>query len=154
MYWNEKIQIMQNRYNSIEFKDPFYNGALIINKIYEKFHNVKHFHQIEDKENSVINKNIIKECSINIFYKNELEKLKQIFDYYLLLIDIPMDSGEKVYHCHKDALRYLLYLSSGLEKQRFYILDKKYNWLNYFVRDNDTDTVKIYKYGNANTIFD
>jgi hypothetical protein len=154
MYWNEKIQIMQNKFSSVEFKDPFYNGAIIIKKIMSKFHNVKHFHQIDDKENFVINKNFIKECSVKNFYRNEMEKLEQSINYYLLLIDIPMGNGEKIYDCQKDALRYLLYLSSELEKQRFYILDKKYNWLNYFVRNNGTGTVKMYKYGNVNTIFD
>ena len=153
MYWNEKIQIMQNKFNSLEFKDPSYNGKLIIKTVMTKFHNFKHFHQIDAKEKLIKNKILIKECSIANFYKDEMEKLELSINYYLLLIDIPMGSGEKIYDCQKDALRCLLYLSSGIEKQRFYILNKKYNWLNYFVINNDIDTVKIYKYGNGNTIF-
>ena len=154
MYWVEKIEIIKKEFNSAEFKDPFYNGNHIIKKIINKFHNVKpdDFYQIDDKENLIKNNVFIKECSVENIYKNEMEKLELNTNYYLFLIDIPMDRY-KIYDCQKNALRYLLYLSSSLEKQRFYIIDKKYNWLNYFIIDKKTNKAKIYKCGNANTIF-
>ena len=58
-----------------------------------------------------------------------------------------MGSSFQVYDCKYEALRELLYLSSGQNEQEFCIVDKKYSWLLFFKVDRMKDIVEIYKSG-------
>ncbi len=156
MYWEEKIDLVKKEYPAPLFKDPFRQGGAIIEKIIRNFHNATYltFVQSDDKRSLMKNCKLIKETAIIDVYQKEIDKLDENTNYWLLLIQMPMGEGIKVYDCQKEAISYILYLASGLNKLEFYIADKKYNWLTYFNIDRSLNTASIYKSGETKTVFD
>ncbi len=150
MYWQEKIDLVQRKFPPPLFKDPFHNGKRIIEAINRNFQ-CSPAHPLSKKQDKLPLKEavLLRQMSIEEFYKNELDRLPLNMNYWLLLMEMPMGYGPRVYDCQKDALRYLLYLSSGLDEQKFYIVDKKYEWAIYINRyKNITD---IYQSGKILT---
>lgn len=156
MYWNEKIDLVKKKYPYPAFKDPFREGGEIIEKVIRKFHDATYltFTQSEEREYLLKDCMLMKETTVFDLYQNEMDKLDTNTNYWLFLINIPMDSGFKIYDCSKQALQYILYLSSGVNNPEFYIVDKKNNWIAYFTIDMNSDLVSIYKSGNTQTIFE
>ena len=153
MFWEEKIDLVKKQFSQPEFDDPFRSGRQIIEKIIRHFHNSTplKFSQTTDRKSLIKNCSLIKQCCIDKFYKEELEKLENSTNYWLFLNP---DNINRVYDCQKAPLRYLLYLSSGQKKQEFYIVHKKYLWAVYFESDKERNVVEIYKCGNGRTIFE
>lgn len=147
MHWNEKIDLVKNKFSPAEFKDPFRTGKNIIDKIIQKLHNAsfQKFEQTVDKETLIKDGILLKTCNVQQLYKEELPKLPKDNNVWLLLVQVPMGSGLKIYDCQYEALRELVYLSSGLSKQDFYIVDKKYAWLLYVKIDHESDLVSIHQ---------
>lgn len=156
MYWEEKIDLVKKKFPASDFKDPFREGWETIEKVIRKFHHSSPmtFTQTEDRKNLIKDCTLIKECSITSLCKDELKKLDDTTNYWLFLINMPMGSSFKIYDCRKDALQYILYLSSGQERQEFYIVHKKYLWATYFILDKQTQKAEIYKSGIEQTTFD
>jgi len=151
MRFEEKIDLVKIQFSQPKFKDPFRSGGKIKEKIIRQFHNSTSmkFYQSTDRKSLIKDCFLINQCSIDKFYKEELEKLDEDSNYWLFLI-----AEQRVYDCQKASLQYLLYLLSGQEKQEFYIVHKKYFWAVYFKLDNEKNVVEIYKSGNGKTIFE
>lgn len=152
MYWYEKIDLVKKKFPAEDFKDPFRSGPGIIQKIIVKLFEstMVNFSNSESKETLLKDGVCIKSCTANQLYKDELPKLNKDKKNWLLIINPPMGFRYlEVYDCKYDAMRELLYMSSGQSKQEFCIVDKKYSWLLFFKIDRTKDIVEIYKTGNV-----
>lgn len=155
MYWREKLDRVKKEFPASEFKDPLHNGARIVKTIIQAFHKASpdDFFQSQTRHCLIRNVALIRQCSVADLYRQELDRLAEGVNYWLFLIDMPMGDRFKVYDCRKVALRTLLYLSSGLERQEFYVIDKKCRWMVFFERDRAQNWAKLYKSGEAETPF-
>ena len=154
MYWSEKIDFVKKNFPATDFKDPFRSGGEIIEKIIVKLFESTwlNFSESENKTTLLKQGEYIKTCTIKQLYKDELLHLDKNKNFWLLLIKVPMGSNYQVYDCKYEALRELLYLSSGQNEQEFCIVDKKYLWLLFFKVDRTKDIVEIYKTGNIDMV--
>ena len=155
MYWREKLDRVKKEFPASEFKDPNRRGGRIVKDIVQAFHKASpdDFFQTQNRRCLIRNGVLIRQCSVADLYRQELDRLAEGVNYWLFLIDMPMGGRFKVYDCRKDALRTLLYLSSGLERQEFYVIDKKCRWMVFFERDRVKNCAKLYKSGEAQTPF-
>ncbi|QBH95395.1 hypothetical protein EKN56_02630 [Limnobaculum zhutongyuii] len=155
MYWQEKIHRLKQQYPAPQFNDPFWRGKNIIATIAQTFF---HFSQ-EDiyshklDATKIKNRELIKTCPTKTLYQEEIVKLPENVNYWLLLMNPPMGAECQIYDCQKNALRELLYLSSGASEPQFYIIDKKYQWLVFFNVNRQQDVVTLYKSGQQPTIW-
>jgi len=94
----------------------------------------------------------IKRCTVKQLYQDELPHLDKDKNFWLLLINLPMNTGLTVHDCKYEPLRELLYLSSGQNEQVFCVVDKKYSWLPFFKVDRTKDLVEIYKTGKVDRL--
>lgn len=148
MYWNEKIDLVKKKFPD-EFKDPFRAGPEIIKKIVAKLFESTLLNFIESENRAGLLKHgtLTRHCSLKQLYNEELPRLDNGSNYWLLFVRLPMGSNFQVYDCKYQALRELVYLSSGQDEQEFCIVDKKYAWLLFFKIDRPKDTVEIYNAG-------
>lgn len=146
MYWREKIEILKSKFQPSDFKDPFINGRVVVDKIRTIFFTAtsRNFIQAENRPSLLKSEYTLKCCNVRDLHERELISLNDESNYWLLLIDIPMGDSFQVYDCKYQPLRELLYLSSGLSNQDFCIVDKKYLWLKYFRIDSQENRVEIY----------
>jgi hypothetical protein len=146
MYWNEKIDLVKKKFPG-EFKDPFRAGPEIVKKIVTILFDCTMLNFIESENRAELLRHgtLIKRCSLKQFYNEELPRLDNGSNYWLFLFKIPMGSNFQVYDCKYQALRELVYLSSGQDEQDFCIVDKKYAWLLFFKIDRPNDTVEQIK---------
>jgi hypothetical protein len=145
MYWNEKIDLVKKKFPS-EFKDPFRAGPEIIKKIATILFETTLLNLMESEDRAGLLKQgtLTKLCSLKHLYHEELPRLNNGSNYWLLLIEVPMGSNFQVYDCKYQALKELVHLSSGQDHQELCIVDKKYAWLLFFKIDRTKDMVKIY----------
>lgn len=146
MYWNEKIDLVKKKFPG-ELKDPFRDGPEIIKKIVRKLFDctMLNFIESENRTDLLGHCTLIKRCSLKQLYEEELPRLNNGSNYWLFLLKVPMGPDFQVYDCKYQALRELVYLSSGLDEQEFCIVEKKYTWLLFFKIDRPNNTVTIYK---------
>lgn len=149
MYWNEKIDLVKKKFPD-EFKDPFRAGPEIVKKIVTILFDCTMLNFIESENRAELlgHGTLIKRCSLKQLYSEELPRLDNGSNYWLFLFKIPMGSNFQVYDCKYQALRELVYLSSGQDEQDFCIVDKKYAWLLFFKIDRLNNTVGIYNVGS------
>lgn len=149
MYWTEKIDLLKKKYPAADFKDPFTDGKQVIEKIIARLFKTTwlNFTQAENKATLLRHGGCIKTITVEQLYKKELPGLQNGRNYWLLMLNLPMDLGYKVYDCKYEPLKELLLLSSGQMKQEVCVVDKKYEWLLFFEIDNNRDAVKIYQAG-------
>lgn len=148
MYWNEKLDIIKKEYPAPIFKDIFREGGGVIEKIIRIFHDATYmsFTQCNNLETLLKDDIEPKEMTILELENKISESLEEDKNYWLFLIDIPMGKRFQIYDCQKKPLIDLYYMaSSRLFKFRFYIVDKKYNWLYYISMDRSENTARIYK---------
>ncbi|RYU94197.1 hypothetical protein [Emticicia agri] len=79
-----------------------------------------------------------------------IEKLENDTNYWLVLV-FQESSKHDVFDCKPKALRKLFYVSGC---GRFYVVDKKYNWLVCFDIEGKEQKCTLYKSGNALTDFE
>ncbi|MBD2770252.1 hypothetical protein IC235_20390 [Hymenobacter sp. BT664] len=152
MYWNEKVELIKRRFSDLDFKDPFRSGGKIIEKIIVKLFGStwQNFTSAANRSTLLKQGKLLKTCTMNELYKDELPLLGSDQNFWLLLINLPMGSGFHVYDCKYEPLRELLYLSSGQNEQEFCVVDKKYSWLLLFRLNRVKNLVEIYTTGNIN----
>ena len=147
MYWEQKIDLIKKAFSESDFKDPYFKGSEVIEKILFKLHNCTwaKFYNAENRTVLIKNGKLFKTCTITQLYLEELPRLldKQI-NIWLLFINVPQGKGFQIYDCKYSAMMEALHYSSGLRQQEFYIVEKKYNWLLYFKIDRDNDVVEIF----------
>ena len=145
MHWEEKIDRLKKETDPKDFKVPFTDWSRILKKIEDKF---------IVKENADFNfsnwdsrlkekRQIKKILTANIDV--ELDKLDSNQNYWIVLTKDKVDFESLVY----DTKPTLIKVLSGLWDGAFCIVDKKYNWLTYFKRNN-TNT-EIFRSGDFET---
>lgn len=156
MYWQEKIHRLKRKYSPAQFRDPFWRGRKIISMIMQKFFHLlsegEHCHHLDITQ--IRDCTLIASCTTKTLYQEEMAKLLEGVNYWLLLINPPMGSGYQVYDCQKEALREVLYLSSGASESQFCIVDKKYRWFTFIDVNHQQNIAKIYKSGLQPTLWD
>ncbi|QJB31520.1 hypothetical protein HF324_09115 [Chitinophaga oryzae] len=90
---------------------------------------------------------LTRRCTLKQLYNEELPMLDNGRNYWVLFVKIPMGADFQVYDCRYQALRELIYLSSGQDEREFCIVDKKYAWLLFFRINRPKDMVEIYHAG-------
>ncbi|MBK5073514.1 hypothetical protein I2492_10520 [Budviciaceae bacterium CWB-B4] len=147
MYWQEKIHYLKQQYPTPQFNDPFWRGKNVIATIIDTFFSFAQEDIYSNKLDAakIKNRELIKTCSVKTLYQEEMDKLPENTNFWLLLMNPPMGAECQIYDCQKNALRELLYLSSGVPEPQFYIIDKKYRWLVFFDVNRQQDIAAIYK---------
>jgi hypothetical protein len=125
MYWSEKLDLIKKKFPK-EFKDPFKAGPGIVEKIVAILFKSTLLNFIASENRAALLKqgSLIRRCSLKQLYNEELPRLDNGSNYWLLFVNIPMGSSFQVYDCKYQALKELVYLSSGQEEQEFCIVDK------------------------------
>jgi hypothetical protein len=146
MFWNEKIELIKKQFSVADFKDPFSMGTEIIEKICRKLHGTsrQNFENTIHKETLIKNVFLLKNCTIESFYKEELPNLSPKSNFWVMLSSVPMGADLRIYDCKYEPLRTLLGFLAGQDFYDFYIISKKYTWLFYFKIDCVNDIVEIY----------
>lgn len=149
MYWNEKLDLIKRRFPD-EFKDPFRSGPEIIRKIVAILFKSTwlKFVASENRAGLLAHGSLIRSFSLKQLYSEELPRLDTGSNYWLLLVNIYMGAGFQIYDCKYQALKELVYLSSGNETREFCVVDKKYAWLLFYKIDRLKDIVEVYKVGS------
>jgi hypothetical protein len=145
MYWSEKLDLVKKKFPN-GFKDPFRAGPEIVKKIVTILFESTMLNFIESENRAGLLKHgsLTRRCSLKQLYNEELPRLNNGSNYWLLLLTTPMGSNFQVYDCKYQALNELVYLSSGQNLQEFCIVDKKYAWLLFYKVDRSNDIVEIY----------
>ncbi|SHE78660.1 hypothetical protein [Dysgonomonas macrotermitis] len=146
MYWQEKLNIIKKKYPSLVFRDMFHSGGEVAEKIIRKFHNATYltFKQCDDPKTLLKDCRLVKETGI-LELENYLYELEDGINYWLFLLNPPMGNTFQVYDCRKAPLIDLYYLASGREDLKFYIVDKKYEWLLLVEIETEENTAFIYE---------
>ncbi|HCO67031.1 MAG TPA: hypothetical protein DIT04_04630 [Dysgonomonas sp.] len=146
MYWQEKLDIIKKKYPSPVFRDMFRAGGDIVEKIIHKFHNATYqtFTQSDNPKDLLKSCELVKETCI-LDLENYLYQLEDNVNYWFFLLDTPMGNRFQVYDCRKAPLIELYYLASVQDNMKFYIVDKKYEWLLFFELDRKENTAYIYQ---------
>lgn len=151
MYWEEKIDRLKKDTDPNDFKVPFTDWSTILKKIEDKF---------VIKENSDYSDFVFSNWDSRLKEKRQIKKILTVniagecdkFDsnqnYWVVLTRDKADFKNLVYDSKPTVMKTLIGLWGG----DFYIVDKKYNWLTYFKRD-DTDT-EVFKSGDLVTPLD
>lgn len=149
MYWPEKLDILKKKYSSSEFRDMFREGGNVIEKIIRKFHYATYmtFTESDNRKSLLKNCELVKETTV-LGADRYLDELEDNINYWQLFVRTLMGNDFQVYDCSKKPLLDLYYLSSSIKEQEFYIVDKKYKWLLYFVIDRNENNACIYKSNN------
>jgi hypothetical protein len=147
MYWEEKINLIKKKFSVTDFKEPYLTGIEIVEKIILKMHNatLEKYYAIEDKVQIIKDVSLLRKCTVKELHNVELPKLEKDTHFWLLLVNMPLGKSYKVYDCKYNPLKELLYYSSNVANQTFYVVDKKYKWLLFFKVDTQNNMVEIYK---------
>ncbi|MCF6404830.1 hypothetical protein L3C95_18165 [Chitinophaga filiformis] len=145
MYWNEKLDLVKRNFPD-GFKDPFRAGPEVVKKIVTILFKSTLLNFIESDNRAGLLKHgsLTRRCSLKQLYDEELPRLDNGHNYWLLLVSTPMGPNFQVYDCKYPALNDLVYLSSGQEQREFCIVDKKYAWLLFYKINRSNNIVEIY----------
>nr|WP_295874751.1 hypothetical protein [uncultured Chitinophaga sp.] len=145
MYWSEKLDLIKKNFPD-GFKDPFRAGPEIVEKIITRLFKSTLLNFISSENRAALLQHgaLTRRCTLKQLYNEELPGLDNGHNYWLLLVKVPLGNRFQVYDCQYQALRELLYLSSGQDEQEFCVVDKKYAWLLYYRIDRPKGIVEIY----------
>jgi hypothetical protein len=148
MYWEEKIDRLKKETDPTDFKVPFTDWSTILKKIEDNFIIKENSDFIFSNWDSRLKeqRRIKKILTANIV--GELDKFDSKQSYWIVLTRDKADFKNLVYDSKPTVIKIL----SGLWDGDFYIVDKKYNWLTYFKRNN-TD-IEVFKSGDFATPLD
>jgi hypothetical protein len=151
MFWEEKIDVLKKQFAPTDFKVPFIDAHEIMKNIENRFIVKTNSNQnFNNWESSIKQKQ--KLTSIN---SNQLESFVSHLDNassYWTVIVLGNDESAKhfVYDCKPNSLKAL----TALQPLDFFLADKKYLWFTFFKRNNQENTIEIYKSGKALTPFE
>lgn len=151
MYWEEKIDLLKQKFTPTDFRVPFTDWAEVMKKIESRF-------IVKQDSNTHFNhwsENIKQRTLIKTFpalgLNNLLEQLKEDENYWAVaLAGVSANSKHYIYDCKPKAIEALV----SFTPHDFFIVDKKYQWFTYFQQDSTRGEINIYKSNGATTPFD
>jgi len=132
MFCEEKLNELKKEFPATDFKDPFYEGPAIIEKIIQKLFekritgDLDLFERIKDKT-------LIKKCTVTQLFGEVIPALGTSSNYWLLLLS-KYGVPNRVYDCKSVAISKI---AGMLYPLSFSVADKKYNWAICFKGENN-----------------
>lgn len=150
MYWEEKIEYLKKEFTQAEFSFPFHDWVNIMKKMEDRFlTKITQEYHFSNWSDQIKHKALI--TSINRTHiQTTLGALSDDTNYWVVIV-VGRDALGKhcLYNCNVASMRRVV----SLQRNPFFIVDKKYNWFVYF-DVNESAHVNIFKSGHAITPFD
>lgn len=150
MFWEEKIEHIKKEFTQAEFSFPFHDWVNIMKKIEDRFLTKENpGYHFSNWGNQIKHTALITSMDMERLLTT-LALLSDTSNYWIVIVSDRSSTGKHyLYDCGLKSMRRLV----TLEKNSFFIVDKKYGWFVYFDLNQSTH-FNIFKSGHAATPFD